>query len=288
MTTEPVDEPRSPDGPPPSTAKIAAADRNHAITADHYREQARLFGEDAASTMQDLTTRQREMEGIFQTLDWLGAHKEAPRAIVDIGCGNGLLLSLLRQGHLDIELTGLEYSPELRAIARGRDIADCEIVDGDVRALPFADSRFDVAITERCIINILDRDEQEASLREMARIVRPGGYYICIEAFTDGLAQLNEAREQMGLPHNVMPHFNRWFDPGWFRAVIEGSFDIVADPALPPTNFLSSHYFVSRVLYPASTTAPIVYNSHFARFFDFLEPIGNYSPIQFWLLRRKG
>lgn len=264
-----------------------AAARNQSITADHYREQAQLFGEDAASTMQDLTTRQREMEGIFQTLDWLGARNEAPRAIVDVGCGNGLLLSLLRQSHADIELTGLEYTPELRAIAQGRGIADCEIVKGDVRALPFADSRFDIAITERCIINILDRNEQEASLREMARIVRPGGYYICIEAFTDGLAQLNEAREQMGLPPNVTPHFNRWFDPDWFRAVIEKRFDIVADPALPPPNFLSSHYFMSRVVYPATTTAPIVYNSHFTRFFGFLEPIGNYSPIQFWILRRK-
>jgi len=161
-----------------------------------------------------------------------------------------------------------------------------------VRALPFADGAFDVAITERCIINVMDRGHQADSLREMARVLARGGHYLCIEAFTDGLAELNQARAELGLPPNDMPYHNLWFDKAWFLDTIAPDFEVVdlsthRDPTLPTPNFLSSHYFISRVLYPAITKAPIVYNTHLVKFFSFLPPIGNYAAIQFYLLRRK-
>jgi len=56
---------------------------------------------------------------------------------------------------------------------------------------------------------------------------------------------------------------------------------------LPPVNALSTHYFISRVLYPAVTQAEIRYNTEFVRFFDFLPPRGAYSPIEVHFLRRR-
>ena len=262
------------------------------LIREHYRKEAELYGKDASSTMRDETTRGREVAEILRALQWLGATGAAVDRLLDVGCGNGFLLEQLRDRFPATDLTGLEYTPELVQVARERGISECPIVEGDVRQLPFESEAFDLVVTERCIINVMDTADQERSFAEVARVLTPGGHFICIEAFTDGLQQLNEAREQLGLPPNEMAYHNLWFDKDWFLDVVGRSFDVVeadsADPNAPATpNFLSSHYFMSRVVYPAVTRTDIVYNSHFVKFFSFLPPMGNYSPIQFWLLRKR-
>lgn len=259
---------------------------------DHYRQEAELYRDDASSTMRDEITRGREVAGIVRTLEWLQESGEQFSDLLDVGCGNGYLLEVLRSKMAKLKLDGLEYTPELVQIARDRNVADCEIRHGDVRELPYGDAAFDVVVTERCVINVMDTDDQARSLREIGRVLRPGGHYICIEAFTDGLAQLNEARTQLGLDENKVPYHNLWFDKGWFLDVVGEQFEVVEPAAgeadgVPSPNFLSSHYFMSRVVYAALTKADIVYNSHFVNFFSFLPPMGNYCPIQFWILKRR-
>jgi SAM-dependent methyltransferase len=258
----------------------------------HYREEAELYKGDASSTMRDETTRGREIAGIVRTLDWLGETGNRFGNLLDIGCGNGYLLEVLRSKFRDLDIEGLEYTPELAQIARDRGVANCPITEGDVRELPYEDASFDVVVTERCIINVMDTDDQAKSFHEVGRILRPGGHFICIEAFVDGLEQLNEARTELGLEENKMAYHNLWFDRDWFLDTISDQFEVV-DPAalgaedVPSPNFLSSHYFISRVLYPAVTKKDILYNTHLVKFFGFLPPIGNYCPIQFWILKRK-
>ena len=59
------------------------------------------------------------------------------------------------------------------------------------------------------------------------------------------------------------------------------------DPSLPTPNFLSTHYFMSRVVYPSLTSREIIYNTHFVKFFRHMAPQGNYCPIQFYLLKKR-
>jgi hypothetical protein len=76
---------------------------------------------------------------------------------------------------------------------------------------------------------------------------------------------------------------------------VKGSFLLVEPQSLDRhtrgysfrTNFLSSHYFVSRVLYPAVLKGDLVRNSEFTKFFSFLPPAGNYSAIQAHLLKKR-
>jgi ubiquinone/menaquinone biosynthesis C-methylase UbiE len=262
------------------------------LILEHYRKEAELHGRDASSTMRDEITRGREVAGVLRVLSWLTEQGRGPARLLDIGCGNGYLLEVLRERHPALELCGLEYTPELVALARDRAVSQCPIVQGDVRELPFEAASWDAAVTERCVINVMDRADQTRSIREIARILRPGGHYLCIEAFTDGLEQLNAARGELGLPPNEMPYHNLWFDKPWFLETVADQFDVVdlaatEDPSMPVPNFLSSHYFVSRVMYPAMTNREILYNTHLVKFFSFLPPMGNYSAIQFWLLRKK-
>ena len=243
--------------------------------------------------MRDDVVRNREIEAIRRLLDHVTQSHPAARAVVDIGCGNGYLLESLHETHASLDLSGLEYTPEMVEIAKARGIAGVTITQGDVRSLPFPRESFDVAITERCIINIMDRDDQARSILEVARVLRPGGHFICIEAFTDGLGELNAARAEMGLAPNEQPHHNLWFDKQWFLDTISTDYTVVdlageGDQTLPSPNFLSSHYFISRVLYPCVTQREVLYNTHFVKFFRFLPPMGNYAPVQVYLLRKRG
>jgi SAM-dependent methyltransferase len=261
------------------------------IILQHYRDEAARHGAEPSSTMRDAITRDREVDGIVRAIAHARRGGDGPARLLEVGCGNGHLLEILRGRFPDLALSGVDATPEMIDLARGRGVPGAELQRADARALPFADGAFDLVVTERCVINVLDVDGQAAAFGEIARVLRPGGHYVCVEAFADGLAELNAARDELGLPPNVVPHHNRWLDKTWFLETITSRFAIVEPPAgpdgFPPSNFLSSHYFVSRVFYPAVTRREIRYNTHFVRFFAALPPQGDYAPIQFYLLRRR-
>ena len=52
------------------------------------------------------------------------------------------------------------------------------------------------------------------------------------------------------------------------------------------SNFLSSHYFVARILHPLITRGEWVKNTEFVKFFSFLPPIGNYAPVQAYIFEK--
>src|SRR5262249_32734019 len=136
------------------------------VILGHYRKEAEEHGKDASSTMRDEITRGREIASIVRVLEFLIARGAPVGSVLDVGCGNAYLLEVLRRSHPTLALTGLEYTPEMVELGRGRSVERCAIEQGDVRALPFADGAFDVVITERCIINVMDRAHQADSLRE--------------------------------------------------------------------------------------------------------------------------
>lgn len=261
------------------------------IVQEHYAEQARMHGLDPSSTMSDSTTRSLECSAILRIIEHLTMLMAPSIRVLDIGCGNGYLLELLRESFPEAELVGIDFCIEMVELARSRRIPRCNVQQGDVRSLQFPDSSHDVVIAERCLINLLDVADQARGLRELWRVLKPAGYLILLEAFRDGLDNLNKAKRELGLPENSIPHHNLWFDKSSLFDSVEGLFEVL-EPSelaqeLPSANFLSSHYFISRVLYPAVTKADIVYNTEFVRFFQFLPPIGDYSPIQIFLLRKQ-
>lgn len=261
---------------------------NDEVILEHYRKQAEEHQLDPSSTMLDETTRQLEIDAVVSCLSAIMTPADAVD-VLEVGCGNGYLLSIIRERFPGSQLTGVEYSPEMLALARRRAIPECTLHLGDVRALELPTGSCDVVVSERCLINLLVEEEQEKALEEIHRILRPGGHLVLIEAFTDGAAALNRARSELGLAENSVPYHNLWFDKQRFRSFIESKFEDVTaagSTALPPGNFLSTHYFVSRVLYPAVTKREILYNTEFVKFFRGLPPQGDLSPIQLFFLRK--
>ena len=93
-------------------------------------------------------------------------------AILDCGCGTGHNLTMLRQygraAGIDLTWTGLVY---------GRRRGERALAQATVTCLPFADAGFDV-VTSFDVIYGLNDDAETEALREMFRILRPGGYLV--------------------------------------------------------------------------------------------------------------
>ena len=104
----------------------------------------------------------------------------ASRDVLDVATGTGDLAFAIRKAGVD-RVTGLDFSAEMiaSATAKGRERgADVSFVVGDAMALPFADASFDACTVSFGLRNMPDYG---AAIAEMARVLRPGGRFICLE-----------------------------------------------------------------------------------------------------------
>jgi len=97
---------------------------------------------------------------------------------LDVATGTGdLALALQRRG---AEVTGLDFSQEMLTLAREKG-PGITWQAGNALELPFADGEFDAATVGFGARNF---DDLGRGLREMARVVRPGGRVVVLEITT--------------------------------------------------------------------------------------------------------
>jgi ubiquinone/menaquinone biosynthesis C-methylase UbiE len=96
-----------------------------------------------------------------------------PRGLtVDIGCGEGRLTRDLKAlGH---RVVGVDHSQSLIAAAREAD-PEGEYVVADAARLPFDEAAADLAVA---FMSLMDMDDMRAAIREMARVLVPGGLVV--------------------------------------------------------------------------------------------------------------
>jgi SAM-dependent methyltransferase len=91
---------------------------------------------------------------------------------LDIGCGEGRVSRDLRElGH---RVVGVDQSPSMIAAAREAD-PEGEYVEADAAALPFEDGSAGLAIA---FMSLMDMDDMPAGVREIARVLEPGGLFV--------------------------------------------------------------------------------------------------------------
>jgi ubiquinone/menaquinone biosynthesis C-methylase UbiE len=102
-------------------------------------------------------------------LEMLEARISSPAKVLDVGCGAGQTVGqLMQRGY---EAWGIDVSEAMVSRARERYHPD-RFRAADIEQLPFADNSFDGVVCLG-VLEYLDRDE--AALREMWRVLKPGG-----------------------------------------------------------------------------------------------------------------
>lgn len=92
------------------------------------------------------------------------------REVLECGCGTGLILDRVHK--LARRAVGIDLSDGMLAHAKRRGL---DVQRASITELPFADASFDVAYSFKVLAHI---EQIETAMREMARVVRPGGHVI--------------------------------------------------------------------------------------------------------------
>jgi arsenite methyltransferase len=106
--------------------------------------------------------------------------------VLDAGCGRGLALIGCAKALSTGKAVGIDLwaakdlsdnnAEAMLANAAAEGVADrVEVETGDITRLPFADASFDAVISMTVIHNIPSRQARDEALRELVRVLKPGG-----------------------------------------------------------------------------------------------------------------
>lgn len=140
--------------------------------------------------------------------------------ILDVATGTGMVaFALAARG---AEVVGVDQSEAMLAAARGRLARTPALAPritfllGEAEALPFADGQFD-ALTFTYLLRYVD--DRAATMRELSRVVVPGGRIAMVEFGVPGdpvLRGLWRAHTSVGLPLIGRAVSRAWYDVGRF------------------------------------------------------------------------
>jgi len=191
-------------------------------------------------TLRDLNQRQLEIDMICQYL--------RPGDIaLEVGCGNCFSTAAISQ--FVTSVVAIDYSEAMIRRA-GREIGKKErihLMVGDVLHLPFPEQSFDVAIAERCLINLPSWELQELAISLLASVLKPGGRLLLIEGSQDGLDHLNILRQRFNLaPINPITN-NLNFRDNLLLATVKEKFEVLA------VHRFGIYDFLTRIFHPLLT-----------------------------------
>jgi len=105
------------------------------------------------------------------------ACSQASGQVLEVAIGTGRNLPFYPQG---IQLTGIDFSPAMLALARERAAElgiDVTLLEADAQHLPFADNRFDTVV---CTLALSSIPDPAAAINEMYRVLRLGGQLLVV------------------------------------------------------------------------------------------------------------
>lgn len=221
-------------------------------------------------------------------LDFL---RPADRAL-EIGCGIGT--HTLDYARATTAVVGMDVADSLIQLAsEGARVAGignveycvCSVLELISRC---EETRFDVVVSQRCLINLPTWEDQQEALRQCAAVLKPGGRLLLSEGFDDELEALNAARWKLGLSRIEVVAYNHNFRRAAFEEYVSRDFEITA------TRGYGAYLFISRVVHPLAVApeAPVhdgVINRaamQIAQWVD-LPDLDRYSYNRFYVLMKR-
>jgi ubiquinone/menaquinone biosynthesis C-methylase UbiE len=126
-------------------------------------------------------------QALVPIAEHLRGRPQRTQRLFDVACGTGRFLSFVKHNHPRLPVVGLDLSAAYLHRAR-RQLSDWSWVDlvlGPAEALPFADASFDL-VTCVYLFHELPRPVRQRAVTEFARVLRPGGRVVLVDAFQHG------------------------------------------------------------------------------------------------------
>jgi arsenite methyltransferase len=129
----------------------------------------------------------RLRDEVLNQITWRGDERA-----LDVGCGHGLMMIGMAKRLTTGKAVGVDLwvnidqannsADAARANAALEGVGDRVAVrDGDARDLPFEPDQFDVVVTSWMLHFMSDPDDRTRSLREIGRVLKPGGRAVVID-----------------------------------------------------------------------------------------------------------
>jgi tRNA (cmo5U34)-methyltransferase len=147
------------------------------------------------------------------------------RRILDLGTGDGRLLSLVRHEHRDTEAVAIDFSPTMLEAARQRFAGECSVsvVAHDLdEPLPGL-GKFDAVISSFAIHHLV-HERKRALYAEIYALLKPGGIFCHLEHVASPTPRLHkEFLERIGFTVETEDPSNKLLDVetqlGWLRHI---------------------------------------------------------------------
>lgn len=125
-----------------------------------------------------------------------------PARILDLATGSGDLALALARKLPKAKITAADFSEEMLAVARRKGVR--ETVLADALQLPFANESFEVVTVAFGLRNM---EDWGAALREMARVLAPGGQVVILDFSLPASPWRGPYRFYL---HHFLPRFAGW------------------------------------------------------------------------------
>tara|TARA_S200000501_G_C20808004_1_gene737105 strand:+ start:685 stop:1458 length:774 start_codon:yes stop_codon:yes gene_type:complete len=210
--------------------------------------------------------------------------------VLDLGCGNGFCTFKFAEKNVS-QITGADYSKKsVEQAKQAKSFYDSSIIEKinfaeeDALNLSFDDHSFDTVITIRCLINVGESENQISAMKEIYRILKPGGKYLMCENFTSGLSNLNKVRQSINLDKIEQRWHNNYIDEKIFFKEAKKFFELENE-----IDFASSYYLLTRVIKAWTSKEngeEPSYNDDFNVMASKIPSVGCFSPMKLFVLRK--
>ncbi len=191
-------------------------------------------------SLKDANLRMIEINSIVSMLKKYATHGTYA-SLADFGCGDGFDTKTFSD-HAT-KTIGFDYSHEMlsRALQRQSEnlsFSRLDLISDDVQGT------YDVAVTKRFVINLGEWSIQSKCIEKIANSISPGGLFIMLECYIQGLDNLNCHRRLIGLPILAEPYHNTYLDLDETLSFLRKRFEVIES-----IDF-STYFYLTRCLSP--------------------------------------
>ncbi len=144
-------------------------------------------------------------------------HVRSDARVLDVGCGSGLFLIEMAKHLKTGKAIGIDLwfekdqstNSKAKTLQNGlaAKVSDrIEVETADMRKLPFSASTFDLVVSSLAIHNVKKPEEREQALREIIRVLKPGGKIAILDfqntrSYADFLEQNGLSQVEISSPY---------------------------------------------------------------------------------------